>query len=573
MRKYNLLTRINFVLISLLTMLLALRCNPNEISIDIKEEKTSLLTIEFQNLQKELQDLQKEYDALIDENRIKNNNIGVLQNQINQQGNKNLEILNNSEKINEEILILNEQVEILNKEIENRNNQLQKILSSKEIKSLLNNIEKIKLEVEATSEDIKTLKQNIYLETSSKNIKDGWYQVNRIGRRQLKDIERGQFIINSDYIFDPYDSYIKIEKGIIVNRAYIDPLALSPLEEQFNLLAGRDIYASEVVIIVGSYPGYRYSDYSKEDLDLYERTSAVYNRESKRKNICQYYNLESTCINLLSTSLLTWPTTELVPVENINVPTILLRVTNKQEPRPYSDGQKTVISYQADITEQVATYIDEFPYPTQFNFTSNRGFKKDPIYSQIERNDPTSYFKAFIKDAARHGVDLSHIEIKNFTINVVKDFPCPDGSVFCFGGILATASGVCNDDIIEINILERIWKYAPAFDYYDELIQIIWHELGHDILNLNHVCEPYHILSSIDDGILYDNPEKKCNIIPAGKTHTLSFRYDHPNEELNWQRAVKDMFTKHRQVLFECNPKQEKKLHKHTRADGTVFWH
>ena len=40
----------------------------------------------------------------------------------------------------------------------------------------------------------------------------------------------------------------------------------------------------------------------------------------------------------------------------------------------------------------------------------------DPIYSQIDPTNPVSYVEAFIRDAERHGVDLSHINLSEVTI-------------------------------------------------------------------------------------------------------------------------------------------------------------
>lgn len=173
------------------------------------------------------------------------------------------------------------------------------------------------------------------------------------------------------------------------------------------------------------------------------------------------------------------------------------------------------------------------------------GFYADEVYSEIDFNDPLSYLKAFIKDAARNNIDLSYINLDNFQFNIVPDNEWT-------GDATAVALRGCNDDEIEISYKESLWisNKVPYRSSIPESVKVMWHEFGHDILNLEHVCLGDHIMSGRhqDPQIVYSSDD--CN-----EPYIAIGRMDWGNLDLrkNFQRAVLDMFSGHEQIYYSCS--------------------
>ena len=121
---------------------------------------------------------------------------------------------------------------------------------------------------------------------------------------------------------------------------------------------------------------------------------------------------------------------------------------------------------------------------------SGIGFYADPIYSQIDPNNLYSYLDVFILDAKRYGVDLSYVH--EGCANMILD---PN-----FTGAAGASFGGCIDNQVRIKINKTYWEeqfqilmsrpYANPL-YSDTTIygfHLIWHELCHDILYIDHNC-------------------------------------------------------------------------------------
>ena len=117
------------------------------------------------------------------------------------------------------------------------------------------------------------------------------------------------------------------------------------------------------------------------------------------------------------------------------------------------------------------------------------GFHADSIYSKIDPNNLLSYVDVFILDAERYGVDLTYARDHCYNI-VLEDF----GSSSAAGWTNAS----CVDTQVRVELNKKIWEQniQPLLDhpsgfYKDPYMfgfHLIWHELGHDILNLQHTC-------------------------------------------------------------------------------------
>jgi uncharacterized repeat protein (TIGR02543 family) len=106
------------------------------------------------------------------------------------------------------------------------------------------------------------------------------------------------------------------------------------------------------------------------------------------------------------------------------------------------------------------------------------GFYSDPIYRDINFDNPYTILEAFVKDAARNGVDISNALTQEFilsTNDTVGSQPT------------ATALASCNDDKIHINYENYYGDQILGTWTWGDLL-VFYHELGHDILNLDHNC-------------------------------------------------------------------------------------
>lgn len=86
-------------------------------------------------------------------------------------------------------------------------------------------------------------------------------------------------------------------------------------------------------------------------------------------------------------------------------------------------------------------------------------------------------------------------------------------------------------------------SFPPSFG-------VMWHEFGHDILNLEHLCLGGHIMSGRHQNPQVLNSQSECN--SEYITHR-NMKWDHPNPKNNLERAVDDLFNSAYQILMDCN--------------------
>lgn len=170
-----------------------------------------------------------------------------------------------------------------------------------------------------------------------------------------------------------------------------------------------------------------------------------------------------------------------------------------------------------------------------------RTLREDEIYSTIDIKDPKSFIKAFIEDAARYGLDLSYVDIEN--------------SLFTIGDIrgVAYSQGSCDPTTATISINTSLWNNSdldnPDGRIYQWLLGVVWHELGHDLLQLRHLCAGGHFMSG-----RHQSPQGDCGEEPYKDLYNL--KYNNDDLYTNWQRAAEDMFTLNKQYRNDCYNKQ-----------------
>lgn len=161
---------------------------------------------------------------------------------------------------------------------------------------------------------------------------------------------------------------------------------------------------------------------------------------------------------------------------------------------------------------------------------------EDELYSQFDSN-PESFVKVFIADAKRHGVDLSNVNLDNIEIEIREN------------GLIAYSAASCDPNNVRIGIRKDLWELQK--DMFNTewkfrwLVGIIYHELGHDLLKLRHLCAGGHIMTGN-----HQSPQGECN----GREENLyDLKYNNEDLVINWQRALDDMFSGKGQVYRECD--------------------
>ena len=214
-----------------------------------------------------------------------------------------------------------------------------------------------------------------------------------------------------------------------------------------------------------------------------------------------------------------------------------------------NDPIKLVLRKNTSGTVSYSTYLLEKVDQLDFNAISsyeNIGFYADPVYSQIDFTDPSSYLDAFLLDAQRHGIDVSHVDVNNYIFELVES---DDDDLL---GFRAVARRTCDDDNISIKYTDTAWEEDISDIYshsFPKAFGVMWHEFGHDILNLKHLCLGGHIMSGRhqDPRILNDQSECDSEYITM-----WSMKWNHPDPNYNMERAVDDLFNSDYHII-DCD--------------------
>lgn len=207
-------------------------------------------------------------------------------------------------------------------------------------------------------------------------------------------------------------------------------------------------------------------------------------------------------------------------------------------------GLSTLCSCEKDIL-----IIEEEFIPTTF--------EEDPLYGTLN-NDSTveDYINVFLEDAKRHGVDYTGL-IQSINIRWEKAplYTKPNGGSW-------NASDPFNIDIIigkeywgKVNFngtyKDGHYAYPSVYFRYEEYIpyyklKLIYHELGHDILGLTHICEPGQIMTDNDPcGRVEGNKGDRFGLFNMATLEYLN----EENPLADWHRAIDDLFDESKQIF------------------------
>ena len=163
----------------------------------------------------------------------------------------------------------------------------------------------------------------------------------------------------------------------------------------------------------------------------------------------------------------------------------------------------------------------------------------DEVYKTIlsEGSDTEvfrSYLVAFIADAKRHNVDLSHVDVDKSIFELVES------------DVIA-ARGSCDPTYAHIIWNTESWLNRNALNKTDEpyKIYLFWHEFGHDLLGLDHLCRSGHIMTGRHTECRGDGNE-------GDEINLYGLKYNTDEEVRDFRRAVDDMFGMVDQIYLGC---------------------
>jgi len=169
-------------------------------------------------------------------------------------------------------------------------------------------------------------------------------------------------------------------------------------------------------------------------------------------------------------------------------------------------------------------------------------FWEDPLYSSLNMDStPEDIVRVFLEESSQYGWNFKD-KVEEIIINTSP----PEGFNSQFGWGAGSMAACIENTFIEINI--PIHDGPDSFTRWDfsQKMTVIYHELGHDLMNLSHICLPAHHMSGWDScdgstqGVVGDiSPMIYNGIVRFGGADLLM----KTNEEvLSFKRATKDLF-------------------------------
>lgn len=203
---------------------------------------------------------------------------------------------------------------------------------------------------------------------------------------------------------------------------------------------------------------------------------------------------------------------------------------------PKTDG---VLSYKfSHWSIKVGTSIKkDYNNPTTISVSDNlvitpqfqlNKFEEDIIYGSIVEKDFKSYLRAFIKDARRWGLDLSHVDVDNSELRLVENTD-----------YLGASIGYRYPNVAIIEIRKSSWDELSK----EDMVKVLWHEFGHDILGLDHLCMSGEIMSG---------QHQDCKGPKSDGEYYNVWKMSYNNQDMNrnFQRGLQNMFNGTNQIFL-----------------------
>ena len=170
-----------------------------------------------------------------------------------------------------------------------------------------------------------------------------------------------------------------------------------------------------------------------------------------------------------------------------------------------------------------------------YDYSSSLNFLSDSIYNEIDQSNPKSYLSAFIKDAERYGVDLSHV---NPELLEVRPWYTPTDQYGRY--VTAWGSITCSETNNRIGYDNGWFEGSSLTDNRFFKLFVMYHEFGHTVLGLKHTCAKNHIMTSGSPSGNYPCNGDEIN------------EYGPINDVDDFKRAVADLFSGYNQFYYDC---------------------
>jgi hypothetical protein len=174
----------------------------------------------------------------------------------------------------------------------------------------------------------------------------------------------------------------------------------------------------------------------------------------------------------------------------------------------------------------------------------NTSWETDEYYSRLVdlESTPNDYLEVFLDEAEAHGL--------YFRDKIERVIWAGYGTPGSNGDSTGWTGGACSDDLVFISVPDGE-DYNWGMMSLPHRLMFMYHELGHDLLNLKHICEPGHHMTGWTTCMdLYGNTDKLRH--NGEEINQNALTYNNPDPVLDWKRATKDMFDGYKQELIVC---------------------
>ena len=110
-----------------------------------------------------------------------------------------------------------------------------------------------------------------------------------------------------------------------------------------------------------------------------------------------------------------------------------------------------------------------------------------------DRYDLTAYWDKFVADAKCSMISRPDFSLTNSSVNVFFEYDTENkitSGVALESEYWGYAKGTCNDSVVNIGIVWSYWANTTVI----EKLALMYHEFGHDVLNLDHGSNPNDIM-------------------------------------------------------------------------------
>ena len=202
-----------------------------------------------------------------------------------------------------------------------------------------------------------------------------------------------------------------------------------------------------------------------------------------------------------------------------------------------------IININDDISFELKLTNNSIPFDQIkgiYDYYSDEEFLSDPIYREIDHNDPYSYLRAFILDGQRNGYEFEY-SLEYYMENMdIKFTSYTSFSQLPYGAAKACAFKLDGNGFVDIGYTPYVNYPLTDKEHNQQIIKVMYHEFGHSILSLDHTCDVGQIMYNPND----TRYQEVCN--------SEGWERSEISEYEDFKQRVSDMFSGNRQ-FYVCD--------------------